>query len=367
MVSKVSDVALYESGYGPLRRIYGKILGIKRSHAYLYQGRSLIKYDLDKRLTIWTSALSETRAVDGHTKLWRLGGRILRGGCDGACIGQDSIFIWTRRRVWILSLSDGKVINTERISGNRRPLSAVWERHLGQDTFVFGEYYSNPKKHEVNLLRYSCCGMEEIYRFAGGEINHIHTVFSRRPGSYVVLVGDFEHSPGIWLIENGVGRKLAGDDQVYRACCGFINNGALFYSTDTSTSYNEFRTIHLATGEDESICRLPAPSIYFSAFDDGMLFSTNLEPELESKKHFLKKWLSRKLPRSFQSDAVELYRASKGKCDLLMSFKPSSLPYRLFQYPTCRPSASNEWVALYCQSIKDLDGYSLYAPSSHFV
>lgn len=364
---KVLDVAFSDGDFAPLRKIYGKILGVKKSSAYVYQRRSLIKYDLADRRVIWSSRLRETRAIDSHTKLWRLGGRIIRAGCDGACIGQESLFIWTRRRMWILSLSDGKVIRTERISGNKRPLAATWEQHRGQDSFVFGEYYSNPNKAPVNLFRYSIRGIEQIYQFSGGEINHIHTVFCHKPGTYVVLVGDFEKSPAIWIVKNGFGKILAGGEQIYRACCGFINHGALFYSTDTSTADNQFRKINLATGVEETICDLPAPSIYFSAFADGMLFSTNLEPVLDSKNHFFRKWLTKKLPAYIRTEQAGIYRASESDCDLLMSFEPTTLPYRLFQYPTFRPSASDEWVAFYCQSIRNLDGYSLYAPSSYFI
>lgn len=364
---QVLDVALSDGSIALLRIIYGKILGVKNSSAYIYQGRSLIKYDLANRQVIWASRLPKTRPIDSHTKLWRIGGRILRAGCDGACIGQESICVWTRRRIWILSLSDGKVTRTEEIFGNKRPLSATCERYLGQDTFVFGEYYSNPKKDSVNLLRFSNHGIEKIYRFLGGEINHIHTVLCQSPGKYVVLVGDFENSPAIWIVENGIGRRLRGGEQIYRACCGFINNGTLFYSTDSSTADNEFRKINLATGVDETLSALPAPSIYFAAFGNGTLFSTNLEPALDSKNNFIKKWLTRKLPVCITTDRVEIYRASESSCHLLMSFEPTTLPYRLFQYPTFRPSASNEWVGFYCQSIKGLDGYSLYAPSSNFV
>ena len=101
---------------------------------------------------------------------------------------------------------------------------------------------------------------------------------------------------------------------------------------------------------------LPASVIYGCTFNQGLIFSTNLEASIESKNYsILKKWFSLELPGSFTTDKVILYRYAGGILKTLGEFVPKRMPYRLFQYPTCKLVPSGDYVVCNYISLKGCD------------
>ena len=338
---------------------FAKVIAADKQYLYCFSGSMLSKVSALDQKKIWTARIPNLRVIDRHSRFMRIIGRPLRGGIEGGAAGESTVFFWSRRHLYLVDKNCGEVLKIVELKGRGRPLSALPTLENDKDTFFFGEYYSNPNKHPVKIFSASEDGLRCHATFEAGAINHVHNILEWTGGRKIIFTGDFDGAAGFWILHDGRLKKISLATQEYRACCGFIEGNKLFYSTDSTSIPNKFRCFDLANLKSQDLGLLPAPSIYSCPCHEGIIFSTNLEPDLATKASFFKKWLSTSLPSVIHAREVHLFIASPKGIRKLLTFEPSSLPYRLFRYPTVVPKFAAGRLAIYCESICGLSGYTI--------
>ena len=311
-------------------------IALTDSQVVVSYNNKIIQYNrLGKKITSITLPISNFIGVLlSRSDLFR---RFFRFGVIGSCCYGDEFICWTRKKYFIINMSNFEIIGQGAFPDNVYPLYMTYissEEYI--PGFYFGGYLSNPQKKPVSVYRVDNFGCRSIFTFDKGEINHIHNIlYSEVMNKVFLLCGDFGDGARIVEVSDSwkQHRALLKGQQHARTCIGLFKDNCIVYPTDTSSEENGLVKLDLETGSVDIIASLPASSIYGDSNEKQLYFSTNLEASLESKSRF-SKWVSTELPKCFKTKFVHLYMYRGEKLLELVREKSDGLPLRLFQYPT---------------------------------
>lgn len=218
--------------------------------------------------------------------------RLLRIGIRASVYHKNMFFFSYKKLLYSYNLDQKKTSVEHIFRKGRGPLNYTNIEGLNnfEDGLIFGEYFSNPLRDEVNIYRRESSGKWEIiHTFKKNIINHIHSiVVDRYRDCLWVLAGDFDHSSSIWKIENNfktVKRILYGK-QIYRACFAYPTKEGLIYATDTQLHENSIRFLRIDndTITSEELHKINGSGIYACELKDYLVFSTSTEPRHSNSK-----------------------------------------------------------------------------------
>jgi hypothetical protein len=225
-----------------------------------------------------------------------------------------------------------------------------------------GEYLSNAAMKPVAVWHRDGEGSWRIvYTFPQGSINHVHAVVPDPANRTIwILTGDFGQAPGIWRSTPGFERieRVFGPDQRSRACWLLAQTGRLAWASDTQLEVN---AVYAAdpehATEPSKLCAIPGSSIYATAIEDGMLFSTVVEPARASRHNPLA-WFAARPAKSINAVVEVAWLSADHRIKPLFRFRPRRLPFRLFEYPTVlfpRVHGSGPYFCMYGRTLQGCD------------
>ena len=227
--------------------------------------------------------------------------------------------------------------------GMNNPLSLISISDIPgfSDCIVYGEYWGNPDKEEVNIYRRLNGKWSIAFTFGKGVITHIHGIIPDQIRICVyILTGDADHESGIWVARNDFSsvQPIVIGKQQYRSCVAFPVSEGLLYATDTPLEKN---SINLLSLEDESksevheLHSINGSCIYGTeSFIDGKtcyLFSTTVEGD--SRKKGMRALISWRRGPGILSNEIKciLLRDTKENPEIIASFTKDGLPF-IFQF-----------------------------------
>lgn len=282
--------------------------------------------------------------------------RILRKGIRcGIKVSENLALFVIGQKIYELDI-ERKVISDGYLTSDKsRPL--IFSKIDGimgfDDGIYFGGYKGNPNKEPISIYkRLQTDQWAEVYQFPHGSIEHIHNIIADPYKNVVyILTGDFDHSAGIWIAENGfksVAPILIGD-QKYRGCIGYPTSNGLVYATDSPFASNSIRLLKKTGNDWESIhiMDINGPSIYGCQWRNDFVFSTSVEGDGRNQSIWYKLF-GKQRGKSIKENYSFIY---KGNLDdgfkEIYKTKKDKLPFYLFQFGVLIfPSGLNESLFL---------------------
>lgn len=207
------------------------------------------------------------------------------------------------------------------------------------NSIIFGEYFSNSEKKEVQIFSKNNEGIwKSIYVFPKGIINHIHNIIPDKYNSCLwIFTGDFGKSAAIWKIEDNFKKVecVLKGEQIYRSCVGFSSPKGLIYATDTPFSKNSIRRLYKRSDDgayvSEHIQDINGSCIYGCRYNNEMYFSTAVEPNgiFKNKLHA---FLSRNKGDGIKDYKSYLYKEIGSKFEVVYSSEKDFYPFVLFRF-----------------------------------
>jgi hypothetical protein len=228
-------------------------------------------------------------------------------------------------------------------SGMNNPLQLVAINGIDtfQDGVVYGEYWGNPDKEEVRILRRDPNGnWHVVYSFPKNSITHIHSIVPDPIRNCVyILTGDADQESGIWIAENDFEtvRPIVIGKQKYRSCIAFPVKEGLLYATDTPLEQNYINLLYLddeQKGEVKELHKIPGSCIYGTSITKNgsvqYVFSTTVEGD--SRKRGYRALLSLKPGPGIHTNEVKcLLLPTPDELVELASFRKNIWPF-VFQF-----------------------------------
>ena len=167
----------------------------------------------------------------------------------------------------------------------RRPMRFGLETS-GADEFYVAEYFSNPLRRSVRILR-AVGGMplEPAYTFCAGEIRHIHLV-QKDPftGRLWIATGDYGPECRIAWTDDGFKslHTIGTGDQSWRATCLFFTREAVLWGMDGPWEQACIIRWDRQSEERDFIARVKAPVLHGAVNDEGWIaLATSVEPNFQ--------------------------------------------------------------------------------------
>lgn len=124
--------------------------------------------------------------------------------------------------------------------GIGRGIMSTGLSQVGDNEFLFGEYFSNPERTRVRIYKYKNTDMrwEHVYEFLPGQIRHIHAL-QKDPytGKLWICTGDEDKEPMIGWSDDGFKTIviIGQGSQKWRACQLVFTEEAVFWGADTGS------------------------------------------------------------------------------------------------------------------------------------
>jgi len=279
--------------------------------------------------------------------------RIFRLGIISGVADSKNLVFWDRDFLYYLDLQvRGKIKRVKFI--NFSPLNMCIDSEAGKA--VFGDYKSSGSETvSIWEFHFSTGNLASMCVFPSHSIEHVHNIIKIEDDKYLVFAGDFSYGVGIWRLQLVDGAyiltPLSIGRQNYRASAVAVLGRTLVYATDTTTDRNYLLRYSLNAEVVKPLYSLPASSIYGAFNSNSFVFSTNLECDLDSKNTVFK-WVTKRLPAVFDTNRVHIYKFTIADgLESVENFRPTPLPYRLFQYPTFRIFVNDSTVMCTANSI----------------
>ena len=355
-------------GYKPLCVTKQGLLTWRRHRLYLFDGN-------DRFAPLCEFACSMKEKVMESIRLLE---RLARSEPQSAVSVDDEVYIARRHDVCKLDLTTGNVpenypYRKPYIHTNR--LDIIHGVHGFQNSVVYGEYLSNPKREEVCVYQKridSTGGFEEVYRFHAGSIRHIHGLVADAAHECVyILTGDEDGESGIWRATENFAKvepMLVGDQQ-YRACIAFVRGTSIIYATDIPSRMNSIGGYDLQEKKYTHLMQLPGTCTRGCSMGEKHIFSTSVEtvePKSRGKRDMLAYWLSRKRAAGIVDDYPRMYMEDEnGGFQEILKLKKDLWPSGAFRFGHVLPvyDAQKERLYIYPTAVKRYDG-KLYAISA---
>ena len=264
--------------------------------------------------------------------------RLLRIGIRASTHHKNMFFFSYKKKLYSYNLEKKKTFVEHIFRKGRGPLNYTNIKGLNNfdDSIIFGEYFSNPLRGEVNIYRRVSFGKWEIvHTFKKNTINHIHSiVVDKYRDCLWILAGDFGHSSSIWKIENNfnVVKRVLYGKQIYRSCFAYPTKEGLIYATDTQLHENSIRFLRIdnETITSEELHKINGSNIYACELKDYLAFSTSTEPNHSNSKIF--SLIDNKPGTGIIENKSDLILLDKKdfSIKIIASFDKDNLPYGLF-------------------------------------
>tara|TARA_R110000868_G_scaffold315609_1_gene576489 strand:+ start:6952 stop:8028 length:1077 start_codon:yes stop_codon:yes gene_type:complete len=321
-------------GYKPLQYFAGQII--------LARGYDIFIADYDFKNIERIGSVPASKIKKIAIKMRKIS-RLLRLDVGPSFLAESSneLLICSSGLIYVLDIVTGEIDIDFVIPRGSKPLNLVEINVPGFSRGIyFGEYLSNPNKTEVRIYRRQARGRWEVaYKFADGEINHIHAIVPDKNSDCVyILTGDFGQAAAIWKAEKdfSVVRRVVSEGQASRACWMAVENECLHFATDTQLDVNYLTSVsNLDVSPTKMIRHTPilGSSIYSLKLSDGlMVFSTAVEPDEVKKNKFLALFSTEPGPGIISNRAAIYVWSLAGSVEFVFSAKKDILPFRLFQF-----------------------------------
>ena len=353
------------AGFKPLYWI-GKRLIVSRGYTLYWTDEALSAPRVFARLPVPSSWRIKSFS--------RISERIFRGGIQTAeRIDPDHILVTTRTILWRVNLISGEVAMDFMIPDNRRLLflTALDVDADGTVQLAFGEYFDNPSKVPVRIWTrdrgvrgiWSCS-----FTFSSGEINHVHNICrGTNSTEWYVLTGDFGGGAGIWRTDASFSfmTPVVRGSQAHRATWLRTHwDGSMTFATDTQLQFNSLRTLTLAqdAATTEELAPTAGSSIYYQFANDGIYFSTAVEPGKPTGS-FIRDLFSSEIGEGIRgSDAVIYHFGPTVGMSEIFRARKDIIPLRLgqfgsFMFPSGTCPAG--YLAVYAVALRGYDDQCL--------
>lgn len=216
----------------------------------------------------------------------------------------------------------------------------------------FGEYFQNVGNLPIHIYKLNVedGGLERVYTFGQGEINHIHGLFFDKYSNRIwVVTGDAEHECIIGYTEDEFNTfvEVFRGGQEYRCCQMFFYEDYIVYCTDSEFIENSVKCIDRKTLEIKVLCNVTGSVIKGGQNGNISYFSTNIEPSqvnMDKRAHL---WVSKD-----GLNWVDKYSAEK-------DIYPAIFQFGSFEFPHYETQISNR-LYFSGRALKGLDGKSTY-------
>jgi len=268
--------------------------------------------------------------------------RVFRKGVRyGVNMSANKILLVYQKLFYEIDVSEKSAKQVFDLERGNRPLNiAKIDSIKGfNNSFCFGEYFSNFKKEEVHI--YSRGENENwfvSYTFPRNTIEHVHAIIPDKFRNCVwIFTGDLENSAAIWKATDDfkVVTPVLKGSQEYRACVGFPIKEGLIYATDSQFSSNSIRIMILDENNNwvsKHLQDVNGPVIYGCQYKENFIFSTSVEGESEKKGRFLKYFDSEPglgIQENYSHLVVGQY---ENGFRLIEKYKKDAFPFILFQF-----------------------------------
>lgn len=216
----------------------------------------------------------------------------------------------------------------------------------------FGEYFQNVENLPVHIYKLDVedSGLEKVYTFGQGEINHIHGLFFDKYTNRIwVVTGDAEHECIIGYTEDEFNSfvEVFRGGQEYRCCQLFFYENYIIYCTDSEFIENSVKCIDRKSQEIKVLCKITGSVIKGGQNGNVSYFSTNVEPSqvnMDKKAHL---WVSK--------DGLNWEDKFTAEKDIY----PAIFQFGSFEFPHYESPISNR-LYFSGRAVKGLDGKSTY-------
>src|SRR5690606_35142822 len=200
-------------------------------------------------------------------------------------IDSENLILVKDNAIYRLDTKSKEIKSKVMLPTGSRPLNITKVELLKgfDDGIYFGEYFSNPLKKSVKILKYADQNeLITVYEFPEGVMNHIHNlVVDYFRDCIWVLAGDTDDGAAIYQIKNNfktVERVVFGHQQ-YRACVLFPLKSGLLYATDSQYESNSIRILTERENGwvSEHVYDINGPCIFGTKIEDTYYFSTSVE------------------------------------------------------------------------------------------
>lgn len=259
-----------------------------------------------------------------------------------AKINESNIIIAFNSKVYLISIFEKRIDFLFKLDKGKRPLSFcnVPNNHFIKEGIYYGDYCGNSDKDEINIYRIDKISYHKqvVYTFKKGEVNHIHNIlFDSYNNCLWIFSGDFDKSAAIWQVKDDFKQitPILRDNQKYRSCVAFCNNGEIIYATDTPFQQNSLRKLMYINNKwiTKSISDIKGSVIYGSSQKNKLIFST----VVESNGIYRNKWemiTCNKRGNGISDNYTHLYtyNIETNKLDEIYKQEKDIFPYALFQF-----------------------------------
>lgn len=299
--------------------------------------------------------------------------RILRLLPSAATTLDNKLYFGLLGKIICYDLNNKIFLEPFSLNRGRSPLniSSIYSIDGFDDGLLFGEYFSNPSKGQVNIYSLKKTKnnnqWEIIYTFPEGKINHVHNIIPDSiRGAVWILAGDFDNAASIWKTEDNFKsvNLICSGEQKYRSCVAFSTEQGIVYATDSQFNENTIRLLYYEDGKyrNRPIGKINGPSIYGTEIQDFWVFSTSTEPAFSNSCSRLSKYLSRRPGPGITHNRSEIIacRKSDNRLFRVWCANKDFIPFTLGQFGNIR-FLTTEAIGnrLYFQSIanntNDLD------------
>ena len=343
-----------------------KLLGYSNKYFLYYaKGRFCFKGNKDSEMQVLPDI-----PLSGKARIFRglrLAERLFR--LEPRCaiaLNEDTFLVSYCGGIYRISVPESNIVleHTYRAGmNNALNLCKVEDIHGFDDCVVYGEYFGNAAKEEVNIFaRYKDATWKKVFTFPKGKITHIHNVIAHpERDSILVFTGDGDTETLICELKNNFQEQQiwAEGNQKYRACVAFPKGDGVVYATDTPLEENAIYYLEpTMNGEiiHQKIQDISGPCIYGTNLNGQFVFATSVEPDPR-----LNRWcylLTYKLGVGVKDRNSHIYVGdyNAGFREVFRA-KKDGLPMLLFQFGNFQfPTGIQKELYVTGQSLKKLDG-----------
>lgn len=146
----------------------------------------------------------------------------------------------------------------------------------------FGEYVSNPERHEIHIYRFApgASELEIVHTFEPGQVRHVHGIYAD------------PYSPNLWCVTGD--RKsecrmmrtsdqfrtietVGAGDETWRCVSLLFTPAGAYYGSDAEFIQNHLFFVPRATGERETLNPIDGPVYYSHALGPDLFFGVTAE------------------------------------------------------------------------------------------
>lgn len=285
--------------------------------------------------------------------------RLLRMGVRAAwAIDDQNILLSVGNTIIELNLESGTMSEGYFCGQGVRPLIFTQvEGVLSVDSGIyFGGYLGNREKKPVSVYkRVGRDNWEEVYTFAQGTINHVHTIVNDPYRDCLwIFTGDFDEASAIWKVTDNFKtvERVCCNDQKYRGCVVFALPEGLLYATDAPFADDFIYLMNPADYSVKMIAPIDGSCIYGCQWKDKYVFSTTVEGDGRNTSR-MEFYFGRKRGAGIKDEYVHMYcgNLKEGFTEIYKE-KKDCMPYYTFQFGVFKfPYGVNNTDTLYFQPV----------------